>query len=65
MTTAERIDHLEDMMKRLLALEERSMEIHADTRAQLAEQREDSKKLQRLWVNLAKKHGWLDDEDVL
>ena len=65
MTTTERIEHIEQMMGRLMALEERSMEIHADTRAQLAEQREDSKKLQRLWVNLAKKHGWIDDEDIL
>ncbi len=104
MTITERVEHLEDMMNRvlaleerllemvgndrrdlkdqeqmlnrLLALEERSMEIHADTRTQLAEQREyfeaslaeqreDSKKIHRLWVRLAQKHGWIDDEDIL
>ena len=39
MTTAERVQHLEDMMCRLMALEKRSMELHTQSKAQLAEQR--------------------------
>lgn len=31
---------------------------------QLAEVREDAKMTRRLWVRLATKYGWLDDEDV-
>ncbi len=59
------IERHEAMLNRVMALEERSMEIHADTRSQLAEMREDSKKWNRLWVRLAQKHGWIDDEDII
>ena len=31
---------------------------------ELAEVREDTNMTRRMWVRLAKKHGWLDDEDV-
>ena len=33
-------------------------------REQFDEMREDAKMTRRLWVRLATKYGWLDDEDV-
>ena len=39
MTITQRVEHLEDMMDHLLRLEERSLQIHADTRTQLIELR--------------------------
>ena len=30
---------------------------------EVAEYRRDAHRMQRLWVHLARKHGWLDDED--
>ena len=33
-------------------------------REELAEVREDTNMTRRMWVRLAMKHGWLDDEDV-
>ena len=30
----------------------------------LEEVRRDARQTQRLWVNLAKKYGWLDDDDL-
>ena len=30
---------------------------------QVAEYRRDAQQMQRLWVHLARKHGWLEDED--
>ena len=31
---------------------------------QIEQAQRDSRKLHRLWVNLCKKYGWLDDEDL-
>jgi len=72
MTTAERVNHLEEMLGRILVLEERSLEIHADTRrllarqqAQLDKQLEDSKKFHALIDRIYQKNGWNADEDVV
>jgi chromosome segregation ATPase len=32
-------------------------------RAEVAEYRRDARQYQRLWVHLARKHGWVEDED--
>ena len=38
MTITQRVERLKDMMDQMLQLEERSLQIHADTRTQLVEQ---------------------------
>ena len=69
MTTTERVADIEGM-NRLVSIEEQQTQLLARHESRItkleelhAEQREDSKKVQRLWVSLAKKHGWIDDED--
>lgn len=42
----------------------RQQEQLGDHREMLNEVREDVKMTRRLWVRLATKHGWLDDEDL-
>ena len=45
------------MLERLVALQERQDVFQEQLRR-------DGQKTQRLWVNLCKKYGWLDDEDL-
>ena len=78
MTTEERLDRLEDtdrilseLMVEVIRLvhrqDERLERQDEQIRQQqelLAEVREDTKMTRRLWVRLATKHGWLDDDDL-
>ena len=64
MTTEERLPGLERREGLLLALTEQIVQILQGHEEQMAELRRDGQQLQRLWVHLAKKHGWLDDEDL-
>ena len=79
MTTDERLAHLDRQEGRMLVLLERSegrlgnleslseqlVEIQGRQQHQLEELKRDGQKTQRLWVRLCKKHGWLEDEDLL
>ena len=64
MSTEDRWTHLEDYVPNhdatinlLTTLVERQQIL-------LEEVRRDAQMTQRLWVRLAKKHGWLDDDDL-
>ena len=73
-----RVDRLEEAIlqheDRMDGLQEAMMEIlkgQAETRAlqgimaeHIEELRRDTQHNQRMWVHLAHKHGWLDDEDL-
>ena len=73
-----RVDRLEEAIlqheDRMDGLQEAMMEIlkgQAETRAlqgimaeHIEELRRDTQRNQRMWVHLAYKHGWLDDEDL-
>ena len=72
------IDDIVDIAQRQqeqLERHQEQLERHQETFADIArilqrqeehldEVREDAKMTRRLWVRLAKKYGWLDDEDV-
>ena len=78
MTTEERLTRLEETDKKLSELivevvrlvhrqDERLERQDEQIRQQkelLDEVREDTKMTRRLWVRLATKHGWLDEEDL-
>ena len=71
MTTEQRLARLEETDRILAELTQRQQEqldgiirILQRQEEQLGEVREDAKMTRRMWVRLAKKHGWLDDEDV-
>ena len=55
-------DHQEQLAdhREMLADHREQLERH---REQLAEMRHDAEMTRRLWVRLATKYGWLDDED--
>ena len=46
------------MLELLISIGERQLEM-------LDEVRRDCQQTQRLWVRLAQRHGWLEDDDVL
>lgn len=54
---AELTQHQQEQLDGIIRILQRQEE-------QLGEVREDAKMTRRMWVRLAKKHGWLDDEDV-
>ena len=54
---AELAQHQQEQLDGIIRMLQRQEE-------QLAEVREDTNMTRRMWVRLAKKHGWLDDEDV-
>ncbi len=63
-TTEERVEALEittrthdAMLNLLISVGERQLEM-------LNEIRRDSQQTQRLWLRLAQKYGWLDDDDA-
>lgn len=66
-----RLTHLENAVDFLMGLNERMVELLAKQDERLArseerleETRRDVQQNQRLWTRLARKHGWLDDEDM-
>ena len=77
MTTEERLEtvetaikHIVDYEKRILEYEGKVLELvtglhktFIETQQMVAELRRDTQHNQRMWVRLAQKHGWLDDED--
>ena len=70
MTTEERLETVETAIKLIVDYEGRVLglvtELHQailDTQQLVTEVRRDANHTQRLWVHLARKHGWLDDED--
>ena len=71
MTTEQRLARLEETDRILAELAQRQQEqldgiikMLQRQEEQLGEVREDAKMTRRMWVRLAKKHGWLDNEDV-
>ncbi len=79
MTTEQRLAHLERQEGRLLTLLERMDERIEQNKVRIEQNKERIEQnkerieqnerhlaaLQRLWVRLAQKHGWLEDEDLL
>ena len=79
MTTEQRLAHLERQEGRLLTLLERMDERIEQNKVRIEQNKERTEEnkerieqnerhlaaLQRLWVRLAQKHGWLEDEDLL
>ena len=77
-TIDERVDSLEDTslghearIRLLELLAERSLELLTEVRRDndhkaevLAEMRRDTQQTQRLWLRLAEKYGWLEDDDA-
>ena len=53
----EQLERHEELFRHIVSMSQRQEE-------QLAEVREDTKMTRRLWVRLATKYGWLDDEDL-
>ena len=47
----------------LIKLNQTAIAILSEQRESLAEHRRDAEQYRRWWTYLAKKHGWLDDED--
>ena len=69
-TTDERLTHLESQVRNhdvaidlLVSIGERQQTLLEEIRQDVKETRQDAKMTQRLWVHLARKHGWLEDED--
>lgn len=70
MTTDERLTHLESQVRNhdvaidlLVSIGERQQTLLEEIRQDVKETRQDAKMTQRLWVHLARKHGWLDEGD--
>ena len=70
MTTEERLETVETAIKlivdyesRILEYEGKVLELVTGLSEVVMELRRDTQHNQRLWVHLARKHGWLDDED--
>ena len=77
MTTEERLDRLEETDRKLTELaadvvailrhQQEQLDHHQERidhqQEQLEEIHRDARMTQRLWVRLATKYGWLDDED--
>ncbi len=78
MTTEQRLERLEETDRKLTELTadvirmiqyqqehlDQHQEILAHQQELLDEVREDTKMTRRLWVRLATKYGWLDEEDL-
>ena len=56
-TLEEIVQHHEARLNLLASIAERQIEL-------LEEVRRDSQQTHRLWVNLSRKYGWLDDGDL-
>ena len=54
---------LTDLAKRQEKAHEEHRQEMAEHRKEVAEYRRETAQYQRLWVHLAKKHGWLDNDD--
>ena len=72
MTLEERIVELETtsrthnaMLNLLISIGERQQETLERQQELLEEMRRDTQQTQRLWVRLAQRHGWLDEDDLL
>ena len=72
MTTEQRLNHLENtsdahnrMIGLLIDIGARQQETLDDIKDLLKEVQRDSHQTQRLWVRLAQRHGWLEDDDLL
>ena len=70
MTTEERLDTVETAIKHIAGYEGKVLELvtelhkaFLETQQIVAEVRRDTQHNQRMWVRLAQKHGWMDDED--
>ena len=70
MTTEERLRRLEEGFVTLVELNQNVVKVLevqqvqiAEHRAEVAEYRRETAQYQRLWVHLARKHGWQEDED--
>ena len=70
-TIEERIEQLEGtsrthdvMLNLLVSVGERQLEMLDGQREMLDEIRRDARQTQRLWVRLAQRHGWLEDDDL-
>ena len=55
---------LTELMTEVVRLVHRQDERLQRQQEQIDEIREDTKMTRRLWVRLAAKHGWLDEEDL-
>ncbi|MDE2718636.1 MAG: hypothetical protein OXI33_16720 [Chloroflexota bacterium] len=78
MTTEQRLERLEETDRKLTELtadvirmiqhQQEQLDQHQERidhqQEQLEEIRTDAKMTRRLWMRLAAKYGWLDDEDV-
>ena len=72
MTIEERLAKLEipvrnhdAMFNLLIGISERQQAAQERQQALLEQVQRDGQKTQRLWVNLCRKYGWLEDEDLL
>ena len=70
MTTEQRPDNLENAMVQLVDYEGKVQSLAEQLAAQSIEYREETAEfrreagqMQRLWVHLARKHGWLEEDD--
>ena len=70
MTTEERLTHLESQVRNhdvaidlLISIGERQQALLERMDSHLEETRQDAAMTRRLWVHLAKKNGWMEDED--
>jgi hypothetical protein len=64
MTTEGRLDRLEEVSEKLTELMATVVTAIQHQQELLDEVRQDTKMTRRLWVRLAAKHGWLDDDDL-
>ena len=71
MTTEDRLERLEEigsklteLMTHVVTVIQRQQEQLGHHQELLDEVRQDAKMTRRLWVRLAAKYGWLDDEDL-
>ncbi len=64
MTTEGRLDRLEEVSEKLTELMATVVTAIQHQQELLDEVRQDTKMTRRLWVRLATKHGWLDEDDL-
>ena len=70
MSTEERLSYVEAgltnhqvQLNLLSSIAERQLELLERLDANMEEVRRDTKMTQRLWVRLAQRHGWIEDDD--
>ena len=63
MSTEHRLTAVEQAIVQQGEINERLIKLNQTAVAMLNEQRRDMEQYRRWWTYLAKKHGWLDDED--